>query len=396
MSQARLGDLCQIRSGGTPSRDVAEFYGGEIPWAKIDDLNAQSGVVIKTVEGITQKGLNAIRGRLFPAGTLLFAMYGSVGKLAWAGCEMSTNQAILGLEILDSNVLDSHYLFRWLQSQRSRFESEASGVTQKNLSAGYVRDQFIPLPPIEEQHRIATILDRADSIRVKRDDTLRMVDEFLYSVFLDMFGDPIQNQKCWTQSTLGEIAPGRGEIVDGPFGSSLKPDQYVDEGIRVIRNFNVRPGYFDPSAYKYVTPEKFAEIRRSEVSEGDLLLSTKGTVGNVCLMPRLEGPSVLSATGTVRIRISSPNVEPVFLMHQMLTSQYQRYIEENQSGAVQQYLNLSGIRDLAIILPPRALQYKFSEIAKRVTLLTKKSKNARHEADKLFASLAHRAFSGQL
>lgn len=295
--------------------------------------------------------------------------------------------------------MDSRFLHHLVRSSKFRSEGRrrmTGSAGQKRVPTSFIDDYLVNLPAINEQRRIATILDKADAIRKKRREALKLADDFLRSVFLDMFGDPVRNHQGWTQSTLGEIAPGRGEIVDGPFGSSLKPDQYVDEGVRVIRNFNVRPGYFDPSAYKYVTLQKFAEIRRSEVTEGDLLLSTKGTVGNVCLMPCLEGPSVLSATGTVRIRVSSPDVETLFLMYQMLTTQYQRYIEENQSGAVQQYLNLSGIRDLAIILPPRALQSKFTGIARRVSVLAEKCSYAYGEADKLYGSLAHRAFSGQL
>ncbi len=396
MIRSRLGDLCEIRSGGTPSRDKTEFFGGDIPWAKIDDLNVDSGIVTCTVESITKMGLDAIRGRLFPAGTILFAMYGSVGKIAWAGRELSTNQAILGIEIKDSETLDGNYLFRWLQSQRNRFEADATGVAQKNLSVGYLRDLSILVPPIDGQRRIAAVLDKADAIRKKRREAIKLADELLSSAFLQLFGDPVRNERGWVQSSLGEIAPGRGEIVDGPFGSSLKPDQYVGDGVRVIRNFNVRPGYFDTSAYKYVTPQKFEEIRRSEVCTGDLLISTKGTVGNVCLMPALEGPSVLSATGTVRIRISARDVQPSFVMYQMLMPQYQRYIKENQSGAVQQYLNLSGIRDLAIILPPHDLQLKFVETARRVNGLMQKAQTSFREADHLVSSLAHRAFNGGL
>lgn len=308
---------------------------------------------------------------------------------------MATNEAIAALLVRDPNTIDSNFLYHALQASDllSKTDRAVMGVT---LNKAKLEQIVINVPPINEQRRIAAILEKADAIRKKRREALKVANEFLSATFLDMFGNPVRNEKGWTQSSLGAIAPERGEIVDGPFGSSLKPDQYVDDGVRVIRNFNVRPGYFDASAYKYVTPRKFEEIRRSEVCTGDLLISTKGTVGNVCLMPALEGPSVLSATGTVRIRISAPDVEPVFVMHQMLMPQYQRYIEENQSGAVQQYLNLSGIRDLAIILPPHDLQLKFVETARRVDKLTQKAQTSLREADHLFSSLAQRAFNGGL
>lgn len=96
-----LGDLCDIQSGGTPSRAGSGLFGGDIPWAKISDLEASDGTLTQTEESITERGLEAIRGRLFPEGTLLFAIYGSIGKMAFAGCETSCNQAILGSKLID-------------------------------------------------------------------------------------------------------------------------------------------------------------------------------------------------------------------------------------------------------------------------------------------------------
>lgn len=344
---------------------------------------------------LTQAGFDSCSTQMLPAGAVLVSSRAPIGHVAIAGRNLCTNQGFKSL--IPGPGVHPRYLYHCMKYSAQRLAAFGNGATFKEVSKAVVEDFEIPLPSsVDEQGRIATILDKADAIRKKRRQALKLANEFLSATFLDMFGNPVRNEKGWTQSSLGAIAPERGEIVDGPFGSSLKPDQYVDDGVRVIRNFNVRPGYFDASAYKYVTPRKFEEIRRSEVCTGDLLISTKGTVGNVCLMPALEGLSVLSATGTVRIRISAPDVEPAFVMHQMLMPQYQRYIKENQSGAVQQYLNLSGIRDLAIILPPHDLQFKFVETARRVDRLTQKAQTSLREADHLFSSLAQRAFNGGL
>lgn len=160
----RLEQLCDVRSGGTPPRTEAGYYEGSIPWAKIDDLNVESGVVLETKENITTAGLAAIRGKLFEEGTILFAMYGSVGKKAWSGVRLATNQAILGIRVLDESKLDARFLWHWLDSKQTEFERDANGVTQKNLSAGYIRSLEIELPPLEDQQRIATILDKAGSV----------------------------------------------------------------------------------------------------------------------------------------------------------------------------------------------------------------------------------------
>lgn len=90
----KLSDYCDISSGGTPSRKNSSFFSGEIPWAKISDIeNAENGIIFSTEEKISEDGLANIRNKLFPKGTLLFAMYGSIGKIAISGVELSTNQA---------------------------------------------------------------------------------------------------------------------------------------------------------------------------------------------------------------------------------------------------------------------------------------------------------------
>lgn len=162
-----LGRICEIESGGTPLRSRREYYGGGIPWVKISDISACPGLVTKTEETLTTEGLRAIRGRLFPVGTVLLAMYGSIGKVAVAGVELSTNQAILGIGIKDKARLDARYLVHWLEHMRGWLTSRGNGVAQQNISAGMVRSLKIPLPKLEEQLRISSTLDRVSTLRQK-------------------------------------------------------------------------------------------------------------------------------------------------------------------------------------------------------------------------------------
>src|SRR5262245_43776606 len=116
----RLGDICEMRSGGTPRRGVDGYYGGAIPWATIADMSSSDGVVRDTAERITEAGLAAIGNRVFEPGTILLAMYGSVGKLAVAGSRLAANQAILGLRPRDPNAVEPRYLMRWLASIQAK------------------------------------------------------------------------------------------------------------------------------------------------------------------------------------------------------------------------------------------------------------------------------------
>ena len=145
----KLDDLCKMNSGGTPSRSNLSFYNGEIPWAKISDIeNAEGGIIQYTEEHITTEGLASINNRIFDKGTLLLAMYGSVGKVAFTGMEMTTNQAILGIKIKDESRVSYSYLKYWFQTIKEQLLNRAVGGTLQNISLGIVKDLQIPLPTV--------------------------------------------------------------------------------------------------------------------------------------------------------------------------------------------------------------------------------------------------------
>jgi len=149
-----LGDVCEMKSGGTPSCKNHGYYGGNVPWVKIGDLDVPDGIVVRTEECITDAGLSAIRGRRFPEGTVLLAMYASVGKTALAGIPLSMNQAILGMKP-DESVLHPMYLWQYLRASQSAFIAKVNEGTQKNISATIVRAHPIALPPIDLQRTFA-------------------------------------------------------------------------------------------------------------------------------------------------------------------------------------------------------------------------------------------------
>jgi type I restriction enzyme S subunit len=110
MEKVKLKELCFMQSGGTPSRRKLEYYVGDIPWAKISDLEkTKDGYISYTEEHISIEALKSINNRFFKSGTLLLAMYGSVGKTAITKIDLTTNQAILGINILDKSKLDIKY-----------------------------------------------------------------------------------------------------------------------------------------------------------------------------------------------------------------------------------------------------------------------------------------------
>lgn len=153
----RLGAIGDWGAGGTPSRTKTEYYSGDIPWLKTGDLN--DGFIDELPEFITKKALDETSLRLNPVGSVLMAMYGAtIGKLGILNIEATTNQACCAC--IPYNGIYNKYLFYYLFASRTEFIRQGAGGAQPNISRKKIVRYLFPLPPIEEQKRIAEKLDR--------------------------------------------------------------------------------------------------------------------------------------------------------------------------------------------------------------------------------------------
>lgn len=391
MIKATLEDVCSIQSGGTPSRGTDSYWGGSIPWAKISDLEASGdGYISDTEEHISEEGLEAIRGRIFDDGTLLFAMYGSVGKAAIVRGSVSTNQAILGIKP-DASQLDLNYLKFWLRSQQDKFDQDAQGVAQKNLSAGYVRSLEIPLPPLPEQKRIAAILDKADAIRRKRQQAIQLADDFLRAVFLDMFGDPVTNPKGWNEIVLKDIADIRSGVTKG---KKIDPSTAIT--LPYMRVANVQDGYLSLDDIQEITVSP-ADAGKCKLVAGDILLTEGGDPdklgrGHVW---NNEVPNCIHQNHIFSVRVKDPSlIRPEFLSAQIASQRGKRYflkVGKQTTGIAT--INKTVLSEFEPFIPPVEIQDRYISIRNVISELKAKSPT---ENMGVFESISQRAFSGQL
>lgn len=157
----RLGDWATMNSGGTPTSSVPEYYNGHIPFLSISDITEAGKYINKTEKTITEKGLNNSSARMFPAGTIMYAMYASLGKCSIANIELSCSQAILG--ITPKCRITPEYLYYYLSFIEEDVKDMGQTGTQSNLSKQIVQDFMVKLPSnIKEQQAIATILSDMD------------------------------------------------------------------------------------------------------------------------------------------------------------------------------------------------------------------------------------------
>lgn len=290
-----------------------------------------------------------------------------------------------GVKVLrprSSERLDPKYLYHFL-------------VAHPVPSAGYSRHfKFlkklaIPLPPIAEQRRIAAILDKADALRRKRKRALELLDGLTQSIFLEMFGDPIANSRRVNTAHLQDVVSAGRKITYG----ILKPGPDLPDGVPYVRVVDIKDGRIDVDGLRRTSTSIAEEYRRSTLKAGDLLISIRGHVGRMAVTPiECEGANITQ--DTARLAIEGADTE--FVKAQLETEAAQNWMARRTKGAAVKGINLGDLKLFPLMLPPLSKQCEF---ARRVTGLQRKASAAAQQSrtlDLLFASLQHRAFSGQL
>lgn len=159
--KSHLREITSMASGGTPKTSVPEYYGGSIPWVSISDMTSGTSYINGSKTRITEEGLSNSSARIFKKGTILFAMYASIGECRIAGLDLTTSQAILG--ITPGPSIRSEYLYYFLCRIKETAKSYGQTGTQANLNKGIVGDFEISLPTLEEQDRILDVLKTCDT-----------------------------------------------------------------------------------------------------------------------------------------------------------------------------------------------------------------------------------------
>ena len=273
-----LQDFCRTGSGTTPSRAHPAYYEGTIPWVKSGEL--RESTIYSTSEHISAAALQETSLKLVPKGALLVAMYGAtVGRVGVLGIEATTNQAVCHV-VPDPSKADTTYMFHLLQAKAAELVSRGVGGAQPNISQGIIKSLKIPLPPLEEQKRIAGILDQADALRRLRTRALDKLNSLGQAIFHEMFGDPLKEQRSspdWTLEILDESI----RYID--YRGKTPPK--APNGIRLITAKNVKMGYINPEPMEFIDEEAFPEwMTRGFPKKGDVLFTTEAPLGNVAIL----------------------------------------------------------------------------------------------------------------
>jgi type I restriction enzyme S subunit len=394
MRKVRLSEVCDISSGGTPSRSNPEYFKGDIPWAKISDIeNAVNGVVQQTEEHISAEGLKNIRGKLFPKGTLLFAMYGSIGKVGICGRELSTNQAILGIRPKSENEIDLGFLKTWFASNKQRLINQGRGAALKNLSATIIRDLEVNLPSFDDQIRIAHLLGKVEGLIAQRKQHLKQLDDLLKSVFLEMFGDQIFSGPF---TTLGaHITILSDYHANGSYETLKEHVQLLTEPnyALMVRTTDLENKNFSDGC-NYITREAYEFLRKSKVYGGEIIINKIGSAGKVYLMPELLRPVSLGMNAFL-IRFNE-DFNNTFAYYFLTSDVGTQRIQKLVKGAVTKTITKEAIRSIAIPVITSDSQRKFAVIAKKTERLKLKYQQNLSHLGALYRALSQQAFKSEL
>ena len=392
-----LGDVFEIARGGSP-RPIDDFITDDpagINWIMISDATEGSKCITNTKKRIRPEGTQ--RSRQVKPGDFLLTNSMSFGKPYILRTEGCIHDGWLVLSPRSGNV-DADFFYHLLGSKAiyAEFERRASGATVKNLNIDLVRGVRIPLPPVGEQRRVAAILDKADELRAKRRAAIAQLDVLTQSIFLDMFGDPVKNDRGWPTTTVGHFVAGFET------GKNLVADDEDDnsDGLRVLKVSAVTSLSFRPEESKALPPG-YVPPPSHFVRRGDLLFSRANTqelIGATALVEHAWEGLVLPDKLWRFIWHDEPRADPQFV-HWLFRQPRLRFeLGRRATGTSGSMKNISQekVLDIKMGLPKLPMQREFGRIAYTINRLRQIGEEALSTTNTMFTSLQHRAFRGEL
>lgn len=266
----------------------------------------------------------------------------------------------------------------------------SGGGIQLNISKENILNIQIPLPLLSDQIRIAEILSQAESLIAQRKQSISLLDELLKSTFLEMFGDPVKNEKEW------EMMSGEKYLDKLTVGVVIKPaSHYVDKGIIALRSLNIKPNRIDLNNLVYFSKESNEkELAKSILRTGDVVFVRTGVTGTAAIIPKeLDGCNCIDLIIT---RPKEKTINPKYLVFFFNSDIGKRIVLSKQVGGIQQHFNIGAMKSLRIPIPPLDLQTKFANIVEKVEALKTQYQQSLTELENMYGVLSQKAFKGEL
>ena len=388
---ARLEDVAQIVGGATPKTTDSKYWDGDVLWATPADLSSLNcRYIANTLRKITTAGLGSCAAQILPANSVLLSSRAPIGHVAINLVPMATNQGFKSI-VPDASKLHPGFMYWWLRKNKDLLQRFGNGATFKEISKAVVSNIQVPLPSLDEQRKVAAILDQADDLRRKRRLALKKLNTLREAHYQDLALE--DGAATWPRLPISELAK---IIRTGPFGSQLLHSEFIEDGIAVLGIDNTQNNEFSWSQRRYISESKYQELTRYTVFPGDVLITIMGTCGRCAIVPETI-PIAINTKHLCCIRLDSSKCLPDFLHAALI---YDRdvltQLGVRERGAVMPGLNMQLIRETSLRVPPITIQTRFAHASKRIHELEMLQRKHLAELDSLFASLQHHAFTWKL
>jgi type I restriction enzyme S subunit len=376
-----IKDIGTVITGNTPPKKDPENYGGNLVWIKPPDLDKEM-FVSRSEETISEIGKKKVR--LLPKGSVLVSCIGNIGKLAIADCELCTNQQINSI-IPNEDIIDSVFLYYTLKRMKFYLEKIASSAVVPLLNKNDFSKIRIKIPPIETQKKIVEILEKTEKLKEWRTEADELADEYLKSVFFEMFGDPVKNEKGWKKAKLFEL----GTWKSGGTPSRQKKEFFAGK-IPWYTSGELNNTHISDSI-ENITEEAIENSNAKLIKPNSLLLGMYDTAALKSSITTIYS-SCNQAIAYSELENKNSNIIYVYYAIQI----GRKFFMSRQRGIRQKNLNLTMVKDTEIPLPPIQLQNQFADIVHQFDEIKNYQSRSKQQIDNLFNTLMQKAFKGEL
>ena len=361
--ECTLDKLGEIVGGATPSTKCEDYYGGSIPWITPKDLSSFKGRYITSGErNITEKGLASCSAQMMPKDAVLFTSRAPIGYVAIASQSVCTNQGFKSIVVNEK--ADPLFVYYLLKYNKDAIEAMGSGTTFKEVSGKTMRAVKVRIPlDVSYQKRIAAVLDSLDT---KIENNERINDnlvELCKTEFMRTFATHPEyrdEQSDWFSQPLGKSL---SRVAMGPFGSNIKTDCFVDRGVPVLNGDNISGYLLSERSFRYVEEEKANQLKNSIAFSGDIVITHRGTLGQVALVPdKTKFDRYVISQSQFLLTCDQCALLPEYVLFYFHTDAGRRKLlaNDNTTGVPSIAKPTSYIKALHIPIPPIELQQNWA------------------------------------